>query len=99
MARRRRSPDKSLSRALRVLDHLVDRIESEPYATTAEGTQLETLSARMTALARATDVYRKVEESAWRTWSPRRLRELSDEELAAALEGDAARAAHRGPLQ
>lgn len=92
MARRRRSPDRSLQRALRALDALVDRV-GEPLG------DFETLSARMTALARATDVYRKVEESAWRTWSPRRLRDMSDDELTAALEVEAARGQQRGPLQ
>jgi xylose isomerase len=89
---RRRSPDKSLQHALRALDRFVEGAETVPYA------DAETFAARMTAVAKAVDVLRKVEESAWRSWSPRRLRDLSDDELAAELERDAARAHHRGPL-
>jgi hypothetical protein len=81
----------SLQRALRALDAFVDRAETEPYG------EHETLAARMTAVAKAVDVLRKVEDSAWRPWSPRRLRDLTDDELAAELDREAARARHQGP--
>jgi hypothetical protein len=91
MARtRRKSPDKLLSRSLEVLGAMVDVSEA-----TALG-EFESYAARMTAVAKAVVALARVEHDRWAVWNPRRLRHLSDDELAAELERDAKRAIHGG---
>jgi hypothetical protein len=92
LSSRRRSPDHSLQRALRALDEAVTRARAEELDGDA-------LSNRVLALSRAVDTYRKVELSVWAPWSPKRMRDMSDDELTAELERDGARANRRGMVQ
>lgn len=93
---RRRNPDKLVSDLLAIISELGDEVRDEPLGT------YETVADRMNCAARALTAVARVEQMRWGTWTPKRLRDLSENELTVLLEEDAARAQRRsngGQLQ
>lgn len=80
---RRRSVDKLLSEATQVLGEMVRESKAAPLG------ELETYSQRMSALAKAVGALAKVEHDRWSSWSAKRLRDMTDDELEEHLQREA----------
>jgi len=87
---RRRSPDRLLAEAIQVLGEYVRDSVDVPLH------EMETHSQRLTALAKAVQALNQVESARWAAWSPQRLRNMSEEELAGYLAAEAMPSERRG---
>jgi len=87
---RRRSPDRLLAEAIQVLGEYVRDSVDVPLH------EMETHSQRLTAVAKAVQALNQVESARWAAWSPQRLRNMSEEELAGYLAAEAMPSERRG---